>query len=679
MRERTAIVRIGLLALILSGVFFGYLYKLMQMQIVQGEEYLRRAQQGAVRTQVEHAARGEIVDRYGRPLAINRSGFDVVFDGAYMPRGQENEIITRLIALMEDSGEEWTDNLPITKTQPFAFIEGYDSEIARLKSFLNLQEYATCDDVMHWLTETYQLQSYDPVLLRKLAGVRYEMSQRGYSISVSYTFAKDIDITTVTRVKERTFEMQGVDVVESAIREYVSGDIAPHIIGQIGPIYREEYLTLKDKGYQMDDVIGKDGIEKYFEDQLRGVDGERQITLDSRGNVVEIRQTKAPQPGNTVVLTLDRDLQRVAQTALENQIKKLQQTAKEGEGREADAGAAVVIEVKTGDILAAATYPSYDINNYRSDYSRLSTDPLNPLWNRALNGLYAAGSTYKPSVALAGLAEGIVNPSSTVHCGGVYTFYAPGYSPTCLNVHGPINVLNALRVSCNIYFYDVGRRLGIENINKYSAQLGLGQPTGIEIGEKTGQLSSPQTKEKIGSSEPWYPGDVLQSAIGQLYNEFTPLQLANYAATIGNRGKRMDINILKSIKNYSFTETVQDNEPRVAQVVDAPASAFETVVQGMVMASGPGGTSYYWLGDYNSGNYPYVIASKTGTPQTSEFPNSTYICFAPAEDPQIAIAVVIEKGWHGYTGAPVAKELFDAYFFSGSGSDIPQPMGQILP
>ena len=678
MKNKTSLLRMGLLGLILTGVFLGYLYKLMQMQIVHGEEYLKKAQQGSVRVQVEHAARGEIVDRYGRPLAINRSGFDVVFDGAYMPRGQENEIITRLIALMENAGEDWIDNLPISATEPFTFLEGYDTEIARLKKFLGLQEYATCDDVMHWLIDTYKLEGYDPVLLRKLAGIRYEMSQRGYSISVNYTFAEDIDISTVTKIKERAYELQGVDVVESAIREYVSGDIAPHIIGQIGPIYKEEYETLKDKGYQMDDVIGKEGIEKYFEDQLRGVDGERQITLDSQGNVIDIKQTKAPQPGNTVVLTIDRDLQRVAQTALENQIKNLQQNAAPGAGKEADAGAVVAIEVKTGEILAAATYPSYDINNYRSDYSRLATDPLKPLYNRALLGLYAAGSTYKPSVALAALNEGLVEAGSTVNCGGVYTYYPGSYQPTCLSVHGPINVLNALRVSCNIYFYDVGRRLGIEKINKYSAQLGLGQPTGIEIGEKIGQLSSPEVKEKL-EGEPWYPADVLQSAIGQLYNQFTPLQLANYAATIGNRGKRMDVNIVKSIKNYTFTETVMENEPKVAQEVEASKEAFETVIDGMVMASGPGGTSFYYLGDYATGTYPYVIASKTGTPQTKEFPNSTYICFAPAEDPQIAIAVVIEKGWHGYTGAPVAKAIFDAYFFAGSGSETPQAMGQLLP
>lgn len=677
-------------------VFFAYLYRLLQMQIGQGAEYLAQAEAGTVREQVIEAPRGEIVDRYGRPMASNRSCYNVVLDGAYLPSGEEaNEIILSLTALMDECGEQWLDELPISQSWPFSFLEGYDTEISQLKKMFDLNEYSTCEDVMYWAAQRYQLGEYDaslgkyvkrdkkdpdivvsdytPEEARRIAGVRYGMDLIDFGVASTYTFAEDVDINTVSRVKERDFELPGVSIEESAIREYVSGDLAPHIIGQVGRIYKEEYQDLKAKGYRMDDMVGKEGVELYFEDYLRGKDGTRQITLDNRGNVVSVEETEPAVPGSTVVLTLDKDLQRVAQDALEEQIKYLQRTAPEGEGREANAGAVVVIENATGDILACATYPSYDINEYRSNYSQLVQDENKPLWNRALLGTYAAGSTFKPAVAVAGLSEGVISPNETIYCGGVYTELG-SYQPRCLYVNGPITVRQALQVSCNIYFYETGLRLGIEKLNTYCSQFGLGEPTGIEIGEATGQLSSPAAKEKVEPGTPWYAADTVQSSIGQLYNQFTPLQLANYAATIGNRGRRMDVNIVRSVKSYNMDETVWENEPTVVQQVEGTAEAFEVTIEGMEMATGPGGTSYsYW------GDYPMTIASKTGTPETKQFPNSTYICFGPSEEPEISVAVVIENGWHGYTGAPVARAIFDAYFYGEQASQEPLPQGELLP
>jgi len=677
-------------------VFLGYLYRLMQMQIAQGAEYLAKAEAGTTRQQVVKAARGEIVDRYGRPMGINRSGYNVVLDGAYLPsKNEANQVILRLLELLEECDEEWIDQLPVSMEAPFTFEEELEQEVEQLKKMFDLNEYSTCEDVMYWVVDRYQLGEYDPSLgryvlrdekdesiilasytpsqMRRIAGVRYGMDLIDFGVASTYVFAEDVEITTVSRVKERDFEMPGVSVEESAIRQYVSGDLAPHIIGQVGRIYKEEYAELKSKGYRMNDMVGKEGVEKYFEDYLRGKDGIRQITLDSRGNVVSVEETQPAVPGNTVVLTLDKDLQRVAQDALEKQIKHLQQTAPEGEGREANAGAVVVIENKTGDILACATYPSYDINEYRSNYSQLLQDTANPLWNRALLGEYAAGSTFKPAVAIAGLSEGEITGAESIYCGGVYTELG-SYQPRCLYVNGPITVRNALQVSCNIFFYETGLRLGIERLNHYCAQFGLGEPTGIEIAENTGHLSSPDVKEKVEPGTPWFPADTVQSSIGQLYNQFTPLQLANYAATIGNRGTRMDVNIVRSIKTYNMDETVWENEPTVAQQVDATPQSFEVTIQGMEMATGPGGTSYEQWGDYTM-----TVASKTGTPETKAFPNSTYICFGPSEDPEISVAVVIEKGWHGYTGAPVAKAIFDAYFYGEQTTQAPLAQGQLLP
>lgn len=662
------------LGLVVLGVFAGYLYKLMTMQIVMGEEYNRKAAQGSIRTQIVKAARGEIVDRYGRPLAINRIGYDVELNRAFMASGEENQTLLRLMELVSETGEKWTDNLPVSAAPPYTFTEGRDADVKRLRSSLNLGVFATAEDCMHWLIDSYKLEEFDQAKQRTLAGVRWGMTQAGFSATVPYTFAKDVKMTTVTKISEHSFEIPGVFAVESPVREYVSGSIAPHLIGVTGPIFAEEYESYKerDASYALDDRVGKSGIEKAFEKELRGQNGQQKISFDPSGKVLEVIGQVPQVPGNTVVMTIDKTVQEVAQKALEDQIKRLQATAKAGEGKEADKGAAVAIDVQTGEIIAAATYPGYDIGDYLSNYSSLAQDPARPLYDRSLMGLYAPGSTFKPVTGTAGFASGVINENSTVTCNRVYTFF-PDRPFTCLGFHGNRNVKTALQVSCNIFFYDVGRRAGIEQIAKTAAEYGLGQPTGIELPEVIGDVSTPESKKKF-ETNPWYPGDVVQTAIGQLYNRFTPLQLANYAATIANKGKRMDVNIVKSIKSYNLDKTVYDNTPKVVNTVEAPAEAFDAILEGMKMASVPGGTAYSWLGPT-----PYLIASKTGTPQTHEFPNSTFIAFAPADNPRIAVAVVIEKGWHGYTCAPVARKIFDAFLLGNTSSEAPQGAGQLLP
>lgn len=662
---RIRYVIIGALPIVCMLLYGG---RLMRMQIVEGASYAARADTVYTKEQTVQAARGEIVDRYGRPLAMNTRGLDVLIDKAFIVRGSENDVIARLIDILSEQGEEWTDNLPVTQEAPFEFKPGYESEVASLKKLLNVGEYATVDDVIFRLKERYGLLEMSDEEARPIFGVRYEMERTGYNISTPYTFASDLSIDTVARIRERAFLMPGARIEESAIRQYVGGDVAPHIIGQIGPIYAEEYAELKKKGYALNDIIGKSGIERAFEEQLRGVDGTRQIMQNSSGEVIQVVDKDPVVPGNTVVLTLDRDLQQVAQNALEKQIKHLQQTAAAGKGKEADVGAAVALDPKTGEVLAAATYPSYDLQSYRREYSNLAADPLNPLFNRALGGLYNPGSTFKPSVGIGGLTEGIISSSSHVLCNRVYHFYSD-YQPTCMSAHGSLTVVDALRVSCNIFFYDTGRQLGYERINKYAKALGLGVPTGIELPEATGTLSSPEYSQSRG--EAWYPGHVLQSSIGQLDNRFTPLQLANYVSTIANRGKRMDVSIVKSINSYSFEEVVEETVPAVAEHLDSP-EAFETVIKGMVQASRIGTARATF------GSYFVDVASKTGTPETSNNLNSTFICFAPADDPQIAIAVVIENGYHGYTGAPVARDIMNAFFADREQTGAPQPYNELL-
>ena len=383
-----------------------------------------------------------------------------------------------------------------------------------------------------------------------------------------------------------------------------------------------------------------------------------------------------PQAGNTVMLTLDSRLQKIAEQSIEDQIHHLNETAPEGQGREANAGAVCAIDVKTGEVLVLASYPSYDPNTLSEGYSELSVDPDRPLRNRALLDTYTPGSIFKPVVALAGLASGEIDSDSLVNCNHVYNYYASVYgaqafTPTCLGYHGDITVKEALKYSCNIFFYDVGRRVGIDAIVDAAQMLGLGVNNGFELWTNPGTISSPATAEATG--EKWYYGDVLQSSIGQRFNKYTPLQLAAYCMNLANRGTQNRVTILKAIKDYSMAETKYEHKAEVLQESPVDPALFDPIFEGMVAASRTGTAASYF------GNYPVDVASKTGTPETADLPNSTFICFAPADDPQIAISVVIEQGWHGYTGAPVARDILDAYFSSDVTAQEPQQSGSLLP
>lgn len=654
-------------------IFILYVARLINVQIVQAEDIRGSLEAGVAKTQTVKAFRGEIVDRNGVSLVSNELGYDVIIDMVSFPRSIRNEVILRLIELFEKYGAGWNDTLPITAGEPFAFQEGYDSEINYLKNYLEIASYATVDDTLYHLTERYGLADYSPGQARKIAGVRYNMELRGFAVNVLYTFATDIDIDLVLQIKEQSYLLPGVDIQESAIRYYDRGATAPHLIGTVGPIYPEELEELQEKGYARDDIVGKSGAERAFEEDLRGQNGERVILLDGGNQVIGVEEKVPPEPGKTIYLTIDADLQDHALKALEAQIKNLQQTAAPGKGREADYGAVAVVRPKTGEILACTTYPSYDLGTYYSDYASLvAEDSGRPLLNRAIQGLYAPGSVFKPVVGTAGLSTGVINEQSTVLCNRIYSRFT-NHRFTCMSAHGNINLTRALSLSCNIFFYDVGWNVGIDKVDLTAKQYGLGEPTGIELYEEwTGQRSNPETYEAIWG-EAWTPGNVVQSSIGQLVAQFTPLQMANYAATIANRGERMKLTIVKEKRDYAREEILEPLEPVVADRVDARTEHFEAIIRGMVTASRSGTAAAYFAG------YPYDVASKTGTPEANML-NSTFICFAPAEDPEIAIAVVIENGYHGYTSAPVAREIMNYYFgFENANPLVPRETPADLP
>ena len=650
------------LCLVVTGVFAA---RLMEIQIINAHEYRRLLEGRFVSTQTLRAVRGEIVDRNMNPITVNRMGYDVILDRAWLPVATQNEVILSLMELCNNLGVEWIDNLPISMTRPYVVLPGSEPAMARLRNFLSIQPYATAEDAMFQLVNEFGLQDFTPREQRKLAGVRYEMWLRDFGLTatnVTYTFASDVARESAIRIREHAHMLPGVDIVESAIRYHVNGILAPHIIGNVGPIYREELEELRELGYAMDDIIGKKGVERAFESVLRGINGRRSIHLEHRNVVVGV-EVEPPIPGNTLVLSLDSDMQLLLQEALRNQIYHLQQTARPGEGREANAGAAVVLDVRTGEVIAIATYPSYDLSTFREDYAYLATQAeLTPLVNRALQGSYAIGSTFKPVVALAGLGAEAVNPRTTIGC---HRFFRVGtHVFSCLSYHGQISLTRAMARSCNIYFYEIGRRIGIDAIDHVAYMLGLGVPSGIEIPERIGHRSNPETKLALWG-EPWFDGDLIQSSIGQLLHSYTPLQVANFTAAIANRGTRMSVTIVHEIRDYSLQNVVQPFQPQIAaRITDISVEDFEAVIDSMVAASRPGGTAAMVFGWY-----PVDVASKTGTPETADLPNSAFIAFAPAQEPELAIAIIIENGWHGFTSAPVARAVFDAHF----GFAPPQP------
>jgi len=641
--------------LIVAAIF---LLRLMIMQIVEGESYRSYLTEGYSVTKTIEASRGDVVDRYGRSLATNRVRYDITFDKNNIVKNSENSVILELISILEENGEEWIDNLPITAEAPFEYT-GTETARSRLRKHLDLAEFASAGDVVFRLREKYGLEEMSDEDFRKVAGVRYEMDRVGYNYTTPYTFAKDVSAVTINIISEHSYYFQGIEITENYEREYPNGDVAPHIIGITGIIYEEEYAELDKSVYGINDIIGKSGLELAFESTLKGKDGKMKVTYDANGEIISEEIIEEAVPGATVVSTIDMDLQRVAYNALEKQILNLRSTAEAGKGKESEGGVVVVMEVGTGEILAAANYPSYNLSTYYKDYAALLETEYNPLFNRAAEGTYAPGSTFKPVVATAALQLGNIKANTTVNCEHVYTFFTD-YQPTCLGHHGKINVRQALGYSCNIFFYEIGRIMGIDNIRQYAYYYGLGEPTGIEIKERTGQVSNPNWAADNGIS--WFKGDVLQASIGQGYSLFSPIQMANYVATIANKGVRVNAHFVKSINSHDFSEVLYETPVEVLSDMGMTDYTYETVLSGMLQSS-QDSSGFVW-GDFN-----IKVASKTGTPQTTtKTVNSTFICFAPADDPKIAIAVIIEKGWQGYTAAPVAKEILQYYFGTESGN-----------
>jgi len=672
------IVFLTLLLLTLCGLMG---LKLADLQIVHGAQYSERAERKLSRPSSVTASRGEILDRYGRPLVTNRMAFQVNFEYVYWDRERQNDVILDLIALSDSEGAGgYSDSLPLTKKSPFSFTFTNEdsSEKTALYKFLKdnktLPDDPSPSELFSALCERYSVEETlsDPDK-RRIIGVRYEMEQRSFSPYTSFVFATDVSIEFVTKLKEQNIgnsRFPGVMISEEPIREYKT-DFASNIIGRVGPIYKEEYAVLKDQGYPMDATIGKDGMEKALESYLRGIDGEVSTETDISGAVTNEIVSKEPQPGQNCILTIDIELQEVAETSLArtlSQIKAKGEASRNKRGADVEGGAAVVIAVDTGEILAMANCPTYSLDTFNADYNDLLSDPLKPMLNRCIAGAYPPGSTFKMVTALAGLEEGVIGPKTVIRDQGRYMYYAPSYTPACWiynegrGTHGNQNVSQAIENSCNYFFYEVGRLLTIENLEKYGRALGLGDYTGVELsGETRGNLAGPTSRQERGG-EPWQAGETIQAAIGQSDQAFSPLQIANYVATIVNGGTLYTPHLLKSVKAADYSETTYTQEAVVRNKIDIKPENYDAIMKGMRSVAENGTASSIFR------SYSIPVGGKTGSAQTTKGSSAhgVFVAFAPFDDPEIAVCVIGEHAGSGNSVAPVARDIFDAYFASKS-------------
>ena len=659
--------------LLVLAVFVVYELRLVQWQLVEGDKYEQLSLSSRTDTIEIEAARGEILDRDGNVLAGNRSSYNIVYDALDMDYDRRNATIIQVIDLLEERGETWRDRLPIVLAEDgtYQYKEDSESAIQTLQEALSLAEYATAEECMAELAQQYDCQGYSKEDMRNVASVRYSMTQDGFSRTSPYVIAEDVSAETVGAISERSEEWPGIETRVAVTRYYgEDGALAPHVVGYTGVITDTQYQQAVEdgttydaenniSGYKWSDTMGRSGIEAAFEEELRGQRGEETIYTDSSGGVESTAVTTAPEEGHTVQTTLDSDLQRVANLSLEKNIQG------NIDARNCTSGAAVVLDVDTFGVLACSSYPTYDVNQLVESiagdgeyYNNLLADEDQPMVNLALNGVFIPGSVFKPVVALAALQEGVISSGTTYTCTRVWNYF--DLSQGCLCGGGTWNLYGALAHSCNTYFSNVGLNLGIARLAPYAEYFGLGTTTGVEIGESTGTMSNPQEyRENHGVN--WTDGVSAQTAIGQADNMFTPIQLATMCATIANGGVRLQTHFLDKVLDYTGETVLEAYEP--VELYDAGlSSAVLGVVQTgmqMVATEGNAGTVF--------ANYPVSIACKTGTAETSTGkngtePNLSFICYAPADDPEIAVAVMIEQGNTGNYAKNVAKDILDQYF-----------------
>ena len=673
----------GLVILILL-LLTVYLVALYKLQIIEGEANYNRSSELTNSERVVTAARGNIYDRYGRTLVSNEETYNLKIDTDKLFANEDpNSVILELVHMVQGYGDEYTDDLPITMTPPFE----YDPDMTAIQRTMldayyvrqEIDPNSTAVELMSYMRTRYNIDnSYSAEEMRIIAGVRYSINVRYAVNTADYVFVEDASMKLISSIMEN--KLVGIEVERAYSRKYGT-EYAAHILGYTGLMTQEEYEKYSLLNYSTDAMVGKDGVEYAFENYLHGKDGKVIETKNSAGTVLATVYEEEPEPGNHVYLTIDSVLQEQTERILANGVSILKQdiAQKRAEGTargdynvdlkdEITGAAAVVVNVKTGEPLAMASWPTYNVATILEDYQDLLEAENAPLFNRPLMGTYAPGSTFKPCTAIAALTMGIVNTEDKIKCEGVYTRYAAeGYAPECWIwnstkdhlTHPEENVTTAIRDSCNSYFYSVGNFLGVDDLGRFAADFGLGEYSGIELVEAKGNMSNQANHMDYAGAE-WRIGDTLQAAIGQSDSVFTPIQMAEYCATVANSGTRYSASILKSIRNYDYSEKLYDREPTVMSTVESAEYNWAAVHEGM----------WEVLNDYiNEKNVnvwvdcPWRVAGKTGTAQKGEGiqNDGIFMCYAPYKDPEVAIFVVVERGGAGADVQFIARHIMDAY------------------
>lgn len=671
--------RLMIISIVFCVVCALFVVRLLYLQIVDNEEFEDLVNSKNYKTAVLSAQRGEIYDRSGNKLVSNTVSFNVEINRTTLASGASFEVLSSLIDILEKHGVIIPDNCPVTESYPYILDPNYIFDNAKSRDFdkfLNLnnkdKSKLTGTDFYDYLISKYNIPEdvSQTEKGRKIAAIRYDMEVNDFSVLSPHILLENVDENIRTVISENKHKLHGIEISKSYTRTYNMNTVLCHVLGRTTPIYAEEAQEyIFEKGYSYDAIIGRDGIEKVCEDYLRGIDGTISYEIDENNDILDFDVSTEPKEGYSVRLTVDANLQKIVEDALDEQIKlAVKQAPLEGgyhTGEDCKAGGAVVLSVNSGEILALASRPGFDLNNFSSEFNSLNSSPAKPFVNRATQGIYPPGSTFKILTSAAALDSGTISADTYIYDKGEYDKYAPTYTPRCWiylknkTTHGYVNVLDALKVSCNYFFYAVADKMGIDTIVNYAKDFGLGFKTGIEIYEETGILASPEFKESKGYV--WNPGDTLQMAIGQSDNAFTPVQLALYMATVVNGGNRYKATLLKSIDEYYTGKSILTNKPEILnrtnlsdETVDILKSAMRSVVDD------EGGTA---KNVFSGKSYARDIGGKTGTSQVSNGSDTVlFVGFAPYDNPEIAVAVVVENGYKSARAASVAAEVFDYYF-----------------
>lgn len=650
------------------------LIQLFNLQIVNGQKFREQSNTRLVRESKVEAARGQILDRTGTSLATVKSGYNLELYKTKVEDDVLNQSLLDIVNTLEKNGDKYSDNFPIS-INPIQFKVG-EKEQEDFKEYVKIPKDYNAVQCFEFMKEKYNIKQTSLEEIRKILVLRYQIYLSGYSSTKSVTLAKNISYTSVLQFNEQNQKFPGVNTPQQPTRTYAYNNLASHILGTVGRIDQEEYEANKDI-YTMNDTIGKNGVEYVFEKYLKGTDGKKHIEMSVDGTITNEYISKEAISGSNVVLTIDGKLQEIAENAIEANVIKIASNGMSSKRGTADSGSVVVTNVKTGEVLAMASYPDYNPNDFvngitEDKWNQYNSNSANPLFNRAIQGHYAPGSTFKMVTAIAALESGAVGINEKVNDTGVYP---RAYHPVCWlwtsskRGHGYLSMSDAIKHSCNYYFYEMGYRIGIDTLEKYARYLGLGSKTGIELpGETSGTVASKSAAEAAGQG--FYLGDTLSAAIGQSYNSFSPIQMCKYISMVANGGNQIDMTIIKSIINSDGTEVskaeINDyvNEKLGLEKANTENMSFKkenvnAVLEGMrSVTTEVGGTAYSIFKNFN-----IEVGGKTGTAQVDGGKTIGWFTgFAPFDDPEIAVVVVVENAGSGSYTAEVARDIIAQYF-----------------